>query len=157
MQRSTIASHRPQQLLWELFIFCFYMTGLRYSHFININPCQYWVHVCKDWHWLPSIWIFWLVVADFFADKIIVFTLQFDNFLPSESGGFAMSRACGDRVWRHGKGTAVHQIGWMLVAIDLLACGFCALVYVCVCLSVSIATKVSCRCLEFNVFQILIG
>ena len=84
------------------------------------------------------------MVADFFAGEITVFTLQLGNFLLSESGCFATSRAHGDRVQRHKREIAVHGVSWTLVMIDLLARGPCACVCVCVCLSVLVAIKVSC-------------
>ena len=149
--------HHPQQLLWGLDIFCLHMAWLKRSHLTYIDQSQCWIRVHKDQHWLLSIWTFWSVVADFFVGETIVFTLQLDNFLPSESGGFATSKARRGRVQRHRRGTAVHGVGWMLITIGWLAHGFCACVCVCVCPSVLVTTKVSCWCSEFDVLQILIG
>ena len=133
------------------------MTGLRHSHFANINPCQCWVRICKNQHWLPSIWTLWLVVANFFAGETIVFTLQLGNSLTSESDCFATGQARGGRVRHHEKGTTIHGVGWTLVANGLLARGFCVCVCVCVCLSVvSISSKVSNGHLDLDIFQVLV-
>ena len=64
------------------------------------------------------------MVADFFAGETTVFILQFDNFLPSESGCFATSKAYGHgKVRCHRKKIAIQKVGWTLVAIGLLASG----------------------------------
>ena len=153
-----MVSHRPQQLLWGLDVFRLHVVWLRHDHLTNVNPCQ--CQVCNGRHRLPSICIFWSMVADLFACETTVFTLQLGNFLPGEPCGFATSRTCGSRVRCNGKRTTIQGVGWTLVAIGLWASGFCvrARRRVCVCLLVvPTVTKVSCRCSEFDVLQILIG
>ena len=134
------------------------MTGLRHSHLTNINPCQCWVCVCKDRYQSLSIWAFWLVIANFFADETTVFTLHFGNFLLNESGCFTTSRTRGcNRVRCYRWGTAVARVGGTLIAINPLCICVRVGARVCVCFSVvSIPSKVSDGCSDLNIFQVLV-
>ena len=153
-----MVSHRPQRLLWGLDVFCLHIAWLRHDHLTDVNPCQCRVHNGR--HQSLFVCTFWSIVADLLAYETTVFTLQLGNFFLDEPCSFATSRTRESRVWCNGRRMAIQGVGWTLVAIGLWASGLCvrARRRVCVCPSVvSVATKVSCQCSEFDIFQILIG
>ena len=98
------------------------------------------------------------MVVNFFAGETTVFTLQFGNFLSSESGCFVTSRVRGrGRIRCHGRGTAVTRIGRTLVVINCFCIRVCVGARVCVCPSVIlISSKVSDRRLDLDIFQVLV-
>ena len=102
------------------------------------------------------------MIANCFAGETTVFMLQFGNFLSSESGCFAMSRAREDRIWCNGRRTAIERVSETLAAISHLCicvctrAAACVHVYVCPSSIVLISSKVSRWSLDLDILQVLV-